>query len=101
MDAMHRRDRKQVMLKRVPAGQHQELEIAQLVSSPQLQRDPRNHCVPLLECLKLANALDQKLIVMPYLRPFNSPRFQTFGEFIAFFTQISDVRLVHHRGVNP
>jgi hypothetical protein len=99
MDAMRRRDGKPVMLKRVPAHQ-QELEIAQLVSSPELRRDPRNHCVPLLESLRLANAPDQKLIVMPYLRPFNSPRFQTFGEFIAFFTQICDVRLVHHRGVN-
>jgi hypothetical protein len=99
MDAKRRRDGKQVMLKRV--SQQQELEIAQLLSSPELRRDPRNHCVPLLESIKPSNALDQTLIVMPYLRPFNCPRFQTFGEFIAFFTQICDVRLVHHRGVNP
>jgi hypothetical protein len=31
-------------------------------------------------------------MVMPFLRPFNKPRFQTFGEFVSFFTQICNVR---------
>jgi hypothetical protein len=97
MDATRRHDGKLVMLKRVPAGlEQQELEISRLVSSPELSHDPHNHCVPLLECFELPNAHDQKLIVMPYLRCFNKPRFQTFGEFVAFFTQICDVRFVHH-----
>jgi len=94
MDAMRQRDGKQVMLKRVSTAR--ELEISQLVSSPRLRHDPRNHCVPLLEVIGLPDAHDQKLVVMPLLRPFDHPRFQTFGEFVAFFTQICDVRSTHH-----
>jgi hypothetical protein len=90
MDATRIRDGKQVMLKRVPVGI--ELEITQLLSSPGLRLEPHNHCVPVLDVIDLSNALDQKLIVMPFLRPFNKPRFQTFGEFVSFFTQICDVR---------
>jgi hypothetical protein len=80
------------MLKRVPFGSEQhELDIAQLFSSAELRNDPRNHCVQLLETFGLSNVPDQKLIVMPFLRPFNNPHFQTFGEFVAFFTQVCDV----------
>jgi hypothetical protein len=87
---MRSRDEKQVMLKRVPAGR--ELEITQLLSSPGLRREDHNHCVPLWDVIELPHAHDQKLMVMPFLRPFYKPRFQTYGEFVGFFTQICDVR---------
>ena len=91
MDATHL-DGRQVMLKKVPVrGGQQELKIAQMFSSPEVRREPRNHCVPLLEILELPNTLDQKLMVMPLLRPFNEPLFRTYGEFVAFFTQICEV----------
>src|SRR5260221_12932733 len=90
MDATRSQDGTQVMLKRVRAGG--ELEITRLLSSPGLRREDRNHCVPLLDVIELPHAHDQKLMVMPFLRPFNKPRFQTYGEFVAFFTQICDVR---------
>jgi hypothetical protein len=91
MDATHL-DGRQVMLKSVPARRgQQEFEIARTVSSPELRRHPRNHCVPLLDTLELPDTLDEKLIVMPFLRPFDEPRFQTYGEFVAFFTQICEV----------
>jgi len=94
MDATRQRDGKQVMLKRVSTAR--ELGISQLVSSPLLRHDPRNHCVPLLEVIGPPDAHDQTLVVMPLLRPFDQPRFQTFGEFVAFFTQICGVRSTHH-----
>jgi serine/threonine protein kinase len=92
MDATRKGDGKQVMLKNVPArrGQH-ELAITRHLSSPELRRAPRNHCVPLLDSFELPDALDRKFIVMPYLRPFDKPRFRTYGEFVAFFTQICEV----------
>ena len=91
MDATHL-DGRQVMLKSVPVRRgQQEFEIARTVSSPELRRHPRNHCVPLLDTLELPDTLDEKLIVMPFLRPFDEPRFQTYGEFVAFFTQICEV----------
>ena len=104
MDATRRQDGKYVMLKKVSVGEEQqELDISRLVSSPELSREPHNHCVPLLETLQLPNVPDQKLMVVPLLRPFNKPRFQTFGEFVAFFTQICDVRLAQYliRSVGP
>ncbi|KAH9954063.1 kinase-like domain-containing protein [Russula dissimulans] len=101
MDATRRHDGKQVMLKRVIPdleGPH-ELRIAQFFSSPGLVRDPRNHCVPLLGVIEMA-VTGQKLMVMPLLRPFNNPHFQTFGEFVAFFIQICEgLEFMHQRNI--
>ena len=92
MDATRRHDDKHVMLKKIypDEGPH-ELQITRLFSSWELSRDPRNHCVPLLDIIEIPHN-GQKLMVMPLLRPFNDPHFQTFGEFVAFFTQICEVR---------
>ena len=81
-----------MMLKRVRVRRgQQESKIAQMFSSPEVRGDPRNHYVPLLEILELPDTLDQKLIVMPFLRPFDDPCFRTYGEFVAFFIQICEV----------
>jgi hypothetical protein len=94
MDATRRHDGKRIMLKKVfsEEGPH-ELRIAQLFSSREVARDPRNHCAPLLDVIELPNT-DQKLMVMPFLRPFNNPRFQTFGEFVSFFMQVCEVNFL-------
>jgi len=98
MDATRWQDGKQVMLKRVPGGR--ELEITQFLSSPGLRREDRNHCVPLLDVIELPHTHEQKLMVMPFLRPFNKPRFQTYGEFVTFFTQICDgLEFMHERNI--
>jgi len=78
------------MLKKVfsQADPH-ELRITRLFSSPPFAQDRRNHCVPLLDVIELPNT-SEKLMVMPLLRS-SSPRFQTFGEFVAFFAQICEV----------
>ena len=91
MDATRRCDGKHVMFKKVypDEGPH-ELIITRLFSLPEFARDPRNHCVPLLDIIEMPQN-GRKLLVMPFLRPFNNPRFQTFGEFVAFFTQICEV----------
>ena len=96
MDATRLRDGKRVMLKKVyPEEGPHELIITQLFSSREFARDPRNHCVPLLDILEAQNG--QKLMVLPFLRPFNNPRFQTFGEFVAFFAQICEVDIFNIR----
>jgi hypothetical protein len=93
MDATRIRNNKQVMLKKVlPEEGPHELYITQLFSSPGLRDDPSNHCVPLLDLIELPQG-SGKLMVMPFLRPFNDPRFQTYGEFVAFFMQICEVGL--------
>ncbi len=94
MDATRIRDGRPVLLKKVlPVDRPHELSIHQLFSSEELSNHPNNHCVPLLDVIELpANFGTQKLMVFPLLRPFNQPRIQTFGEFVAFFTQICEAR---------
>ena len=53
MDATRRRDGKHVMLKKIhPDEAPHELITTQLLSSPAVARDPRNHCVPLLDIIE-------------------------------------------------
>ena len=95
MDAVRIEDGRRVMLKKIlPEEGPYELLTTQLFSSPGLKGDVRNHCVPLLDIVDLSQTSPngRKLMVIPFLRPFNNPRFQTFGEFVAFFIQISEVR---------
>jgi serine/threonine protein kinase len=100
MDATRLRDGKKVMLKKVyPEEEPHELIITQLFSSQEFADDPRNHCVPLLDIIELPRN-GQKLMVMPFLRPFKNPRFQTFGEFVTFFTQICEgLQFMHERNI--
>ena len=92
MDATRIQDGLQVMFKRVlPEEGPHELSICQQFSSEELARDRRNHCVPLLDVIELRGPEPHRLMVFPLLRPFNRPHFQTFGEFVSFFTQLCEV----------
>lgn len=95
MDATRVRDGRRVVLKKVlPVEGPHELQISQMFSSAEVATNPHNHCVPLLEVIRLSeNFGSQQLMVFPLLRPFNRPRIQTFGEFAGFFTQICEARL--------
>ena len=80
------------MLKKLPfeEGPH-ELEINRLFSMGPLASNPRNHCAPLLDVIQLPN--DPPIMVHSLLRLFYNPRFQTFGEFVSFFSQVCEVSL--------
>ncbi len=94
MDGVRIEDGRQVMLKKVlPEEGPYELLITELFSSPGLKGDPKNHCVSLLDLVDLSQTSPdgKKLMVIPFLRPFKNPRFQTYGEFVAFLMQISEV----------
>ncbi len=81
------------MLKKVlhEEGPHEQ-SITRYFSSSELRGDFRNHYVPLLDLIDTVNTkLDKRLMVMPFLRPFDHPHFQKYGEFVAFFTQICEV----------
>ena len=87
-------DGRQVLLRKFsPETAPNELVILRMFSSDELRHDPHNHCVPLLDTIDLSRRgkPGRKLLVMPLLRPFNNPPFQTYGEFVAFFTQICEV----------
>jgi len=87
------RDDLQVIVKKVhPEEGPYELQINRLFSSPELANMPHNHCAPLLDVIELRHPEPQRIMVFPFLRPFYEPRIQVFGEFVAFFTQICEVR---------
>ena len=93
MDATRISDGKLVMLKMLPKEEGPyELEINKLFSTEPLASDPRNHCVRLLDVIELPN--DPPIIVHPLLRPFSDPHFQTYGEFVTFFSHVCEVSLV-------
>ena len=67
-----------------------ELQLNRLFSSEPLASNPRNHCASLLDVIELPN--DPPIMVHSQLRTYYNPPFHTYGEFVAFFGQICDVR---------
>lgn len=85
-----------MVLKRIQKDQYStgtETEIACYVSVSALQDNPDNHCVRVLEVLHNPADGGFEVLVMPLLRPFDSPRFETVGEGIDFFQQAFKVCL--------
>ncbi|KAF9814683.1 hypothetical protein IEO21_04978 [Rhodonia placenta] len=89
LDATRKSDGRFVMLKKTSKEVHpHEAEIGQYFSSQPLSADARNHCVQIIEVLQDPDEEDTLIIVMPFLREFNDPRFETVGECIEFFRQM-------------
>jgi len=79
------------MLKMLPEDEGpDELQLNRMFSSEPLASNPRNHCAPLLDIIQLPN--DPPIMVHSQLRLYDNPRFHTYGEFVAFFGQICEVR---------
>ena len=53
--------------------------------------EPANHCVPIYDVLALDDDHDFVIIVMPLLRPYTNPRFDTIGEAVECFRQLFEV----------
>ncbi|KAF8508731.1 hypothetical protein BU17DRAFT_77924 [Hysterangium stoloniferum] len=103
MDAMRGADRKMTLLKRIqisksdiPPEEHPEVAIMKYFSNEDLMRDPENHCVPLYDVLSEPDTGDL-ILVTPFLRPFDKPRFLTVGEVIDFIGQILEGLDFMHR----
>lgn len=80
------------MLKRINDTTHPyELEVIRLLSSEPLASHPRNHSVPLYDVLDIPGEEHGHIIVMPLLRAFNDPQFQTIGESVEFIHQVFEV----------
>ncbi|KAI0041041.1 hypothetical protein FA95DRAFT_1565800 [Auriscalpium vulgare] len=96
VDATRIVDGKQVFLKRLDDGcTPEEIEITTLFSSEQYRQHPKNHCIPVVETKRLEH-LSQTLLVLPRMRPYDNPRFRTFGEVVAFAKQIIEgIELMH------
>ena len=92
LDAIRLSDGMFVTMKSISANDHPfEAEIGEYLSSPSLASDPTNHCVPIYEVLRVPDVKDRVILVMPLLRPFEEPPFETIGEAIDFFQQVLEV----------
>jgi len=87
MDATVIADGSFVVMKRIDT-QSEELDIAVWFSAEPQRSDPANHCVPVHRVLSDPNEPGWAIIVMPLLRTYDKPRFDTIGEAVAFFMQI-------------
>ena len=100
LDAARVSDGELVILKRILKSEHPyEVEITKSLSSEPLASDPRNHCVRLYDVLEVPNEDDMVILVLPLLRRYDSPPFETVEEAIDFFSQVFEVRCCFHAGV--
>ncbi|OBZ70648.1 hypothetical protein A0H81_09376 [Grifola frondosa] len=101
VDATRMSDGTVVTLKNVSKSLHpHEADIGLYFSAEQLASDAHNHCVPIYEILHDPNDEDLVLLVMPLLRSFDEPPFDTVGEAVDFFRQcLEGMQLMHHHHV--
>jgi hypothetical protein len=92
LDATRIEDGSYVGLKKINKTRHPyEAELAVFVSSEPLSSDPTNHCIPVCEVLQVPDDDNFVILIMPFLRPFDDPPFDTFGETIECYRQILEV----------
>ncbi len=70
----------------------EEVQIAKWLSSEELQKDPRNCCVPILEVLHLPGDEDFAFMIMPFLRYIDSPAFELVGDALQCGGKLLEVR---------
>jgi hypothetical protein len=90
VDAIHEATGKRVYIKEV-ATDSEELRIAQMLTQEEWAEDPRNHCVPVTKVFKDHKDPGLSYMVMPLLRPVETPPFETVREIIKFADQILEV----------
>ncbi|KIJ60042.1 hypothetical protein HYDPIDRAFT_139776 [Hydnomerulius pinastri MD-312] len=89
IDATRTSDGTVVSLKRFKRKHHpHEVDIALYFSSETLASQAANHCVPIWEVLAVEDVDDTVIIVMPLLRAYSDPHFDTFGEAVECFRQL-------------
>lgn len=92
MDATRVSDNAMVLMKRVKKSVHpHEVDIGRYLCSESVASDPRNHCCPFYDVFEDPHDEDVLIIVMPHLRRYNDPDFQTVGEAVEFFRQVIEV----------
>ncbi|KIJ23381.1 hypothetical protein M422DRAFT_39644 [Sphaerobolus stellatus SS14] len=95
LDATRTCDKMKVIIKRVKTNT-EEIPIGSYFSSDLLRKDPRNHCVHILDVIPLPDNDDEALIVMPFLRPFYNPPFEFKTEYIEAAKQLLEGLMFMH-----
>ncbi|EAU82364.1 other/AgaK1 protein kinase [Coprinopsis cinerea okayama7 len=88
-DAIQISQDRHVVLKRVSRSEDpEEVSILDYFSKEPLSSQPENHCVPLIEILHPPGDPDHDIVVLPVLRQYDNPEFETIGEAIDFIQQL-------------
>ena len=90
MDATRVSDGKLVLFKKVKSAS-EEIKIASFFSSDKLRKDPRNHCVPVLDIIRDREDPATSFLVMPFLRWVDDPQFDTVGSILDCVHQLLEV----------
>ncbi|OSD03660.1 hypothetical protein PYCCODRAFT_1490426 [Trametes coccinea BRFM310] len=99
VDATRMSDGALVYIKRTPSDS-QELKILEYLSSAEMRRDPRNHCVPLLDVLCDPAEPETSYIVMPFLRFIDDPAFELLDDVLECLDQVLEgLGFIHDHGV--
>ncbi|KAG0696944.1 hypothetical protein DFH29DRAFT_836369 [Suillus ampliporus] len=78
-----------VVLKRIQRSLHpHEIEVGRFLASEPLGGQHENHCVEMFDVLQVPDEADEAILVLPLLRPFDDPPFETIGEIIDFVLQV-------------
>ncbi|KAG9318988.1 kinase-like domain-containing protein [Chiua virens] len=97
IDATQILDGKVVTLKKVSRMDHPyEVEIGVYFSSESLASNPANHCIPIYDVLSFDDN-NIALLVMPLLRAYTDPNFDTIGEAVECFHQLFEGLQFMHR----
>lgn len=94
MDATRMADGIVITLKHVSRLDYpHEVDIATHFSTEPWVSHDHNHCVPAYEVLPVPGDEDSSFIIMPLLREFDDPPFETVGEVIESLRQLTEVSL--------
>lgn len=81
-----------VMLKKISILDHpKEIDITRYFSREPFASHPKNHCIQLIDVLQVPSQPDIAILVLPLLRPYEDPWFESVGEAVEFFRQIFEV----------
>lgn len=97
MDAVRLSDGTVVILKRVNVGSNPlEVDMTKLVNLPHLRDNPANHCVHFYGVLHSPINPGYDILIIPLLRPFWKPKFETIGEIVGCVLQLFEgLRFMH------
>ncbi|GBE79224.1 predicted protein [Sparassis crispa] len=99
IDATRLSDGKLVYIKRVQTGDN-ESQLATMLSSETLRKDPRNNCVPVIDLFQDSDDPTISYMVMPFLRLVNDPPFTIIEDLVDFIEQmLQGLVFLHENGV--
>lgn len=90
IDATRISDGKLVVIKCLPTD-GLEIRIALMLGTPPLSEDPTNHSVPVIDTFEDATNPNVSYIVMPLLRDFDDPPFESVEDVLEFGEQLLEV----------